>query len=199
MDESTIDLLLAIRRKAFSDNPEIDIDRALFASLLKNQNAAVATMKANGHLTGYVVATPIMESWVKDDVQEIKDIMKPHVSNALHGKISAAIEGGACYYPDDLAVAKQGLPEAKDGRSPLSQLDERSERFHQAVEMVRDFFSQLDHHSARYLVLHGRMVNGAYKGYTKRIERNGYRKIHENVHPDWFGGEDFMLMVFEKD
>lgn len=177
LDESTLSRLLEVRKKAFSDNPEISIDRALFDTLLKNQNAAVAVMKTDGAPAGYVVANPINEGWVKGDVQEIKDVMKPHMDDALFEKISAAMGGGSCYYLDDLAIAKRGMGTAG---------------------MMRGFFSQLQGHSAKFLVLHGRMANRAYELYQGVIEKNGFRKIHENVHPNWFGGEDFMLMVFEK-
>jgi len=197
LDESTINGLLEIRRRAFSDNPEISITRELFSALLRNQNAAVSVMKLNGRLAGDVVANPIGESWVKDDLREIKDIMKQSMESELFEKISAAMESGACYYLDDLAVAmRAGGTSTK--RSPLSQLRVHTARFNEASAMVGSFFSQLAEHGASLLVLHGRMSNGAYHGYTGRIEMNGYKKIHECVHHEWFGGEDFMLMVFEK-
>ena len=198
MDESTVKQLFELRKRAFSDNPEISIDYQLFASLLKNLNAAVATMKVDGVLAGYMVATPIKESWVKNDLQEIKDVMRLNMGNTLFKKISAIMKSGACYYLDDLAVMMKGMGDTGTEQSPLSQLDRHTARFRGASDMVKSFFEQLDMHSANFLVLHGRMANNAYKGYTKRIEMNGFRKIHENVHPNWFGGEDFMLMVFEK-
>ena len=198
IDESTIDRLLEIRKNAFSDNPEITIDRALFASLLRNQNAAVALMRAGESPSGYIVANPIRESWVGGDVEEIKGAMEPGMEKALYEKVSEAMGSGSCYYVDDLAIARGGSPGAGEGRSALSQLDGHSEMFREAAGMVRSFFSQLEAHSAKFLVLHGRKANEAYKGYTKRIEMNGFRKLHEADQPNWIGGEDFMLMVFEK-
>jgi len=198
LDESTVGRLLEIRRRAFSDNPEITISKELFSALLRNQNAAVSVMKLGGGLAGYVIANPIGESWVKGDLQEIKDVMKANMDGALYGKVSAAMESGGCYYLDDLAVAMRSGEAAGSARGPLSQLRKHTARFNEASAMVESFFSQLAGHGATFLVLHGRMSNGAYNGYTKRIGLNGYRKIAECVHPDWFGGEDFMLMVFEK-
>ena len=177
MDESTIDRLLALRRKATEKTQDLDIDRGLFASLLKNQNAAVATMRIDGKLEGYIVATPINEGWVKGDVQEIKDVMKPTMDAWLFEKISKAMDIGPCYYLDDFLIAKRGDA---------------------LLDMVESFHSQLDSNSAKFLLVHGMILDNRYKIYKSIIKSGGFAKIHENVHPNWFGGEDFMLMVFEK-
>ena len=177
MDESTIGSLLALRRKA---TPlEFDIDDALFASLLKNPNAAVATMRIAGKLEGYIVATPINEGWVKGDIQEIKDMMmtKPGMDPGLFEKISKAIDSGPFYYLDDFQMAK---------------------REDALLGMVENFYSQLDSNSAKFIAVHGLFEGKQYKIYSSMIKSGGFVKIHENVHSNWFGGKDFIFMVFEK-
>jgi len=199
MDESTISALFEVRKIAYADNKDIFLDMDLLRRLLTNPNAVVATMKSGGALAGFGVATPINEGWVKDDLQEIKDVMKPHMKNAdLFDKISAAMESSSCYYIDDIAIAKGAAEAARQKRSPIYQLNEYAARFKKETKIVRSFFSQLEEHSAKFLIVHGRTVNGEYEDYKNLIERNGFRKIQENDHPDWFGGEKFKLMVFEK-
>ena len=177
MDDSTIGSLLALRRKTAAR--EFDIEDALFASLMKNPNAAVATMKINGKLEGYIVATPISEGWVKGDVQEIKDMMltmtKPEMDPGLFDKISKAIDSGPFYYLDDFQMAKRGDA---------------------LLDMVENFHAQLAGNSAKFIAVHG--LRESKQFYSRMIKSGGFVKIHENDHTNWFGGKDFVFMVFEK-
>ena len=180
MDDSTISSLLVLRRKTTS--LDFDIDDALFASLMKNPNAAVATMKIDGKLEGYIVATPISEGWVKGDVQEIKDMMlamtKPDMDPGLFEKISKAIDSGPFYYLDDFQMAKRGDA---------------------LLDMVESFHAQLAGNSAKFIAVHVLLEDKRYKKfYNSMIKSGGFVKIHENAHTNWFGGKDFVFMVFEK-